>query len=377
MRFADIPGHETVKARLRDMAGTGRVPHALLLEGPEGSGKFALARAFAQYLHCSRPVGGEPCGHCPSCMQHQALNHIDTLYSFPYIKKESGGTTIADDYRKLFDEFITESPMMDFQMWREKLGKDNAQPQILVDEGEELIRRLGFMTRRSKYKIVLLWLPERLKEETANKLLKLIEEPSSDTVFIMTSDNSRGIIPTIYSRVQRIEVPRYSNAEISAILRSSGFDAVTSEEAARLSDGNVNMALRIAAGDGESNVNSLYFDMFVSLTRLAYAKKVAELRQWSVDAAALGRESSIKFLAYCCHLARESYLYKLNVEELRMMSTNEKAFINRFHPFINEKNVEDFIELFDRSARDIAANANAKIIFFDIAVRTIMLLRRK
>ncbi len=377
MKFADIPGHDAVKTRLRDMADTGRVPHALLLEGSEGSGKFALARAFAQYIHCSNPSGGEPCGNCPSCRQHQTLNHIDTLYSFPYIKKESGGTTIADDYRKLFDEFITESPMMDFQMWREKLGKDNAQPQILVDEGEELIRRLGFMTRRSKFKIVLLWLPERLKEETANKLLKLIEEPSSDTIFIMTSNNPRGIIPTIYSRVQRIEVPRYSNTEISSILRSSGFDSVTSDEAARLSDGNVNMALRIAGGDIENNVNSLYFDMFVNLTRLAYAKKVAELRQWSVDAAALGRESSIKFLAYCCHLTRESYLYKLNIEELRMMSSNEKNFIDRFHPFINEKNVEDFIEMFDRSARDIAANANAKIIFFDLAVRTIMLLRRK
>lgn len=377
MKFADIPGHDAVKTRLRDMADTGRVPHALLLEGSEGSGKFALARAFAQYIHCSNPSGGEPCGNCPSCRQHQTLNHIDTLYSFPYIKKESGGTTIADDYRKLFDEFITESPMMDFQMWREKLGKDNAQPQILVDEGEELIHRLGFMTRRSKFKIVLLWLPERLKEETANKLLKLIEEPSSDTIFIMTSNNPRGIIPTIYSRVQRIEVPRYSNAEISSILRSSGFDSVTSDEAARLSDGNVNMALRIAGGDIENNVNSLYFDMFVNLTRLAYAKKVAELRQWSVDAADLGRESSIKFLAYCCHLTRESYLYKLNIEELRMMSSNEKNFIDRFHPFINEKNVEDFIEMFDRSARDIAANANAKIIFFDLAVRTIMLLRRK
>lgn len=377
MKFADIPGQETVKARLRDMADTGRIPHAILLEGPEGTGKFALARAFAQYLHCANPTNGEPCGKCPSCLQHQNFNHIDTLFSFPFIKKESSSKTIADDYRTLFDEFITESPMMDFKLWCEKLGKENAQPQIFVDEGEELIRRLGFMTRRSKYKIVLLWLPERLKEETANKLLKLIEEPSADTIFIMTSDNPRGIISTIYSRVQRIEVPRYSATAIADYLRLQGISPTEAAEAARLADGNMNVALRLVDGDDDTNVNSRYFELFTQLTRLAYAKRVAELRQWSVDAAALGRESSIKFLAYCCHLIRESYLYRLNVEELRMMSSEENAFVTRFNTFINEKNVEDFIELFDRSARDIAANANAKIIFFDIAVRTIMYLRRK
>lgn len=377
MRFAEIPGQEEVKNRLRDMADSGRVPHALLLEGAEGCAKFALARAFAQYLHCSNTSGGEACGRCPSCLQHQQFNHIDTVYSFPYVKREGGGTTIADDYRKQFDDFLRESPFMDFQLWREQFGKENAQPQIFVDEGEELNRRLGFMTRRSKYKIVLLWLPERLKEETANKLLKLIEEPSSETIFIMSSDNSRAIMPTIYSRVQRIEVPRYSEYEIAAYLRSKGIAADLAEDAARLADGNMNRALRFADNSEGNNINALYFDLFTQLTRLAYAKKVAELRQWSVEVAGLGRESSIKFLAYCCHMFRESYLYKLNIEELRMMDSAEKAFVSRFNPFINEKNIEDFIELFDRSARDIAANANAKIIFFDLAVKTIMFLNRK
>lgn len=377
MRFVDIPGQEAVKNRLRAMSDSGRVPHAILLEGPEGSGKFALARAFAQYLHCARPSAGEPCGNCPACLQHNSMNHIDTLYSFPYVKKEGSTRTIADDYRKLFDAFIEESPMMDFQLWRESFGKENAQPRIFVDEGEELIRRLGFMTRRSKYKIVLIWLAERMNDETANMLLKQIEEPSEDTVFIMTSDNPRAILPTIYSRVQRIEVPAYTAEDIYKILHGKGFDDSAAREAARLADGNVNVALRLIADDKASNVNALYFELFTSLTRLAYAKKVAELRQWGTDVAALGRESSIKFLEYCCHLVRESFLYKLNIRELRMMNSTENAFIERFNPFINEKNVEDFIKLFDLAARDIAANANAKIIFFDLAVRTIMLLRRK
>lgn len=374
MRFADVPGQHEAKRRLREMADSGRLPHALLLEGPEGSGKFALARAFAQYIHCSdRRPDGEPCGQCPSCRQHEAFNHIDTVFSFPVIKA-GRKVVVSEDYIDEFRSFISESPMMDFELWREKLGDVKAQPQFYVDEGAELLRRLGFMTRRSQYRIVLLWLPERMNEETANKLLKLIEEPSGLSMFIMTSDNPRQILPTIYSRVQRVAVGRYSDAEISEMLISDGIDPTTAASSARMAEGNVNLGRRLAA---HPEHRQAHFDFFVQLMRLAYARKVAELRQWSVDIAALGREPSMQFISYCCSLIRESFIMHLHVDELLALSPAEKAFLDKFHPFINEKNVEDLIALFDRARRDIAANANAKITFFDLAVRTIMLLRRK
>ncbi len=374
MRFADIPGHDDVKARLREMVDAGRIPHALLLEGPAGSGKFALARAFAQYVHCtSRTADGDSCGQCPACRQNETFNHIDTVYSFPVVKR-SGKPALSDDYAEDFRQFMAESPYMDFDRWLVALDNINAQPQIYVEEGNELLRRLSFMTRGSKFKVVLLWLPERFKEETANKLLKLVEEPFADTIFVMVSNNSRAILPTIYSRTQRIAVRRYDDGEVAAILRASGFDEETSADAARIASGNVNEALKLA---GVSKERLQYFDLFVSLMRQAYARKVKELREWSVTVAGLGREPAMQFIDYCERLVRESFIMHLSDPRLLTVNSTEMAFAVKFFPFINEKNVLDMIALFDAARRDIAGNANGKIVFFDLAVKVIMLIRRK
>lgn len=373
MRFADIHGHEETKARLREMADSGRIPHALLLEGPEGAGKFLLARAFAQYIHCQNRHDGDSCGTCPACLQHQAMNHIDTIYSFPVVKK-SGRTALSDDYRDQFCEFMAESPYMDFDRWVERLDNINAQPQIYVEEGTELLRRLAFMTRRSQYKVVLLWLPERLKEETANKLLKLVEEPFGDTIFLMVSNNARGILPTIYSRTQRITVKRYSDDELQTVLLQQGMSADVAADMTRIAEGSVNKAWKVSAVSAERRK---YFDLFAELMRKAYARKVLELRSWSKTVAEMGREPQMQFIDYCCRLIRESFVMHLHVDRLLTLSRAEHEFVARFFPFINEKNVIDMIELFDRSRRDIAGNGNAKIIFFDLAVRVIILIRRK
>lgn len=356
------------------MVDSGHLPHALLFEGPAGTGKFMLARAMSQYIHCTgRTPDGDSCGHCPSCLQHAAFNNIDTVFSFPVTKK-SGKPTLSDDYIDLFREFMTENPYMDFEKWLEMLGNINAQPMIYVEEGNELLRRLTFKARQSQYKTVILWLPERLKEETANKLLKLVEEPFADTVFLMVSNNSRLILPTIYSRTQRINVRRYTDEEVAGILEDAGIEPQASVEAARISDGNVNEALHLA-GVADERLHML--DSFADLMRKAYGRKVAALRDWSNDTAAIGREPAMQFLDYCCRLFRESFLVRLQVSSLITMNAAESAFVAKFFPFINEKNVEDLISLFERSKRDIAANGNAKIILFDMAVRTIILIRRK
>lgn len=372
MRFADIPGHEDVKARLREMADSGRLPHAILLEGPAGSGKFALARAFAQYIHCTYRHDGDSCGKCPACRQHQSFNHIDTTYSFPVVKK-SGKAAISDDYIEQFREFIGKYPYMDFDRWLEALDNINAQPQIYVEEGNELLRRLSYMTRRSNFKVVLIWLPERFKEETANKMLKLIEEPFGDTVFIMVSNNFRAILPTIYSRTQRIAVRRYSEDEIAGILEAHGIDTEVAADTARIAD-NVNDALKLA---GVSKERLKYFELFVSLMRKAYGRKVAELRTWAKEVADMGREPEMQFIDYCTRLIRESFLMHLSDPRLLTLNAAEHNFAIKFFPFINEKNVVDMIALFDDARRDIAGNANGRIVLFDVAVRIIMLIRRK
>ncbi|MDE6186704.1 MAG: DNA polymerase III subunit delta, partial [Duncaniella sp.] len=201
MKFSQIPDHENVKRQLRDMVADHRIPHALLLHGPAGIGKFLIARTFSQYLHCQSPLPeGEPCGECPACRQHESFNHVDSLYVFPVVKTDKLKAPVSDDYMTEFKEFVGANPFMDFERWTGYFEKKNAQPVIYVSESEALEQRLSVTTTVSKYKPVLIWLPEKMDEQTATKLVKLIEAPFSDTIFLLVSDNAKAILPTIYSR---------------------------------------------------------------------------------------------------------------------------------------------------------------------------------
>lgn len=375
MRFRDIPGHDDVKRRLRELVDTGHVPHALLLEGPEGNGKFALARAYVQYLHCEhRTQDGDSCGVCPSCRQHETFNHIDTFFSFPVAKRTGGKVTISDDYLAEFRSFITEHPYMDFEEWLAALDSPTSQPQIFVDEGAELLRKLNFKARSSNFKAVLMWLPERLKTETANKLLKLIEEPYEDTIFVLTSNKPAEILPTIYSRTQRIAVRRYPDSEVEAFLTGRGIDAGAAAELARLAEGNLNAALRLSTVPREK-VQML--DIFADLMRKGFKRDLPGLRKWALDMGAKGREQQMQFISYCARLFRENLMLHTSAGgAVTTLTPAEAQFSSRFHPFVNERNVIGLFNAMNDAHRDISANGNAKIIFFDLAIKIVMLIRK-
>lgn len=372
MRFADIPGHADIKARLVEMADSGRLPHALLLEGPSGAGKFMLARALAQYIHCENRTDGDSCGQCPSCQQHSTFNHIDTLFSYPVIKK-AGKPTVSADYLTEFKDLMTEYPFMDTEQWVALLNAGNTQPKIYVDEGSELLRRLNFRAHQSRYKIVLLWLPEKMNEDTANKMLKLIEEPHGDTLFLMVSNNPRGILPTIYSRTQRISVGRYDDNEIVDYLcRNMAVAPEAATAIARISSGSINEAVALIK---VSKTRKIFLDLFIDLMRKAYQRKIGLLRQWSVDVASLGREQNLAFLDYCSRMMRENFILNMHISELNYLTPEENAFSVNFSRFINERNVLKLFDVVNNARTDIAGNANAKIVFFDLAIKTILLLK--
>lgn len=378
MRFADIPGHDEVKRRLRDMADIDRIPHALLLEGPEGIGKFALARAFAQYVHCTdRTSDGDSCGRCPSCLQHQGFNHIDTLYSFPLLKKKSR-PTVSDDYASEFRAFMSRDLFMPFAEWLDDLGNANGQPMIYVEEATRLLERLNLAAHQGEYKIVLMWLPERLRPEAANKLLKLVEEPFHDTIFVMTSSSPRLILPTIYSRTQRIAVAPYAEEEVARWLtdRHPGAPSAAVQAAAALSHGSMSVAGRMLVADHE---RLRHLELFMQLMRLAWQRKIVPLRAWSLDVAALGREGSMRFYGYCSRLLRENFILNIDPADaplITSLSADERAFCTRFCPYVNERNVVELMGLFDDAISHTAINGNAKIIAFDVAVQAILLLKR-
>lgn len=373
MRFADIPGHNYEKNRLRSLVDEGRMPHALILQGPSGIGKFMLAHALAQYIHCTnRTPDGDSCGKCQACRQHADMNHIDTFFSFPVLKKD--GPTLSRDFSKEWKEFIEKTPFMDFEQWLSKLGNTNGQPVIYKEEAAELINRLNRMPRQSKYKIVLMWLPERMNETASNKLLKLIEEPAEDTLFIMTSDNPAAILPTIYSRTQRLEVKPYGEDELADILISRfKIDPAEATLAASLGEGSVSEAVRTGGSD---RTRKLFLELFMSLMRNAYTRRVAVLRGWADDVAKLKREGSMRFYEYCARLVRENFILNIGDNRLIGMTAEEQEFSRRFSPFINVYNVEDIFRILTDARNDTASNGNAKIIAFDLAVKMILLIKR-
>lgn len=374
MPFSSILSHDSLKRRLIDMVETGRVPHALLIHGPSGTGKFLLARALAERIHCLEPTpDGDACGRCRSCRQHASFNHVDMLYVFPVVKREGGKATVSDDFAEEFHDFVRANPYMDPDRWSATFDKKNARPWIFVDEASLLENRMAITPAISHHKIALVWLPERMREETANKLLKLMEEPFAGTVFILVSNDVSGVLPTIRSRCQPIEVARLSDGDVAAWLASErGIDAADARAAAHIAEGDVNAALRVCDA---TSVSRLFFDNFKRLMRLAYQRDVRGLKEWSADIAALGRESELKFYEFCQRLIRENFVYNFGISDLNYLTRDEEAFSRNFARFVSERNAPAIVAVMDRAMTDIAGNGNGKIINFDVAVKMIMLIK--
>ena len=374
MKFSDIPGHDHVKHRLKQMVADNRVPHALMLHGVPGIGKLALARALAQRIHCANPgPDGDSCGVCPSCLQHKSLNHIDTVYSYPVPKRDGGKDTVSSDYADDWRKYLTANMFMDFAAWHASLGKKMSQPQIPRAESRELLRRVSTTAHVSDRKIVIMWLPERMNEQAANGLLKLIEEPFADTSFIFVSDNPAAIIQTIRSRCQMLEVPRLSDDVIAGYMAATkGLDPADAMALANIAEGSMAEALRQLANDGD---NAVYLDLFIRLMRLAYMRDVSGLRVWANELTALGREQETKFHAYCQRMIRENFILNFGNRNLSYLNRAEEAFSSRFSRFITERNAERLAAAFNDAMIDIEGNGNGKIVKFDLAIRVILLLK--
>lgn len=378
MRFADIPGHEEAKERMRGMVASGKVPHAIMIEGPTGIGKLSLARAFAQYIHCEHPTAdGDSCGKCQSCILHGKMNHIDTSYVFPVVKLDGmKEPPVSDDFRSAWTEYLDGRIYQDLNAWTATFGKKNARPMTYVSESRELIKKLSYTSHISQQKIVVWWLPERMNEEASDKILKLIEEPYDDTIFIMACDEPRQLLPTIYSRVQRIALRRLSDNIVANYLTTRyAIDPALAKTLAHSAEGNMTAAIAAATGSGDETAS--FFEFFVSLMRMAYQRNVRELKAWGDKLAGLGREAQMRFYAYAMRLVRENFVYNFARPDINYLTPAEAQFSTRFARFIHEANVESIIDIFQKAQNDIAGNANAKIVNFDMALKLIMQIIKK
>ena len=388
--------------QLQSQWRSGRLPHAILLDGPEGAGHMAVALDFARLLLCETPQEQSPqdglssqndglsspqdeahaqqgimvaCGACPGCAMTHKWAHPDLHFVFPVIRPKSASSTtrvVSDLWIKEWREMLKKTTHFDLELWEKEMGIENQQPQIFADESDELVRKLALTPSQGGWRVVVVWLPELMNAACANKLLKLLEEPPTQTVFLLVSHRAEGILPTILSRTQRLAVRAIPEAEIAEHLqRERGISPQDAAYVAHTAQGNYVRALRLlSVGHDEQE----FLDMFALLMRKCYLRDIKEMHAWSERMAGWGRERQKAFLDYSLRMVRENFIMNFHRPELNYMTRAEEEFSRRFSPFINERNVLGISDELALARRDIAQNVNAKMVFFDFALKMIVLL---
>ena len=372
--FEQVIGQQEAQARLLQMEEEQRLPHALMLCGPMGAGKMALAMGFARHLLTASSQ--------QSSANAEAMlakwEHPDLHFTYPTIKLPSMSADhkpVSDDFAKEWHELIMAGPYFTMNEWLEQMGGENQQAIITAGESDALIRKLSLKSSQGGYKVSLIWLPERMNIECANKILKLLEEPPQQTIFLLVCEEPEKLLETIRSRVQRVDIKRLTEEDIQEGLTSKrGLTEENARRVARMANGSWLKALELLSVDSE---NEFFLDMFQTLMRLAYQRKVKDLKTWSERMAGMGREKQKRFLEYFLRLVRENFVYNFQTPELCYMSQREEDFAKNFARFINEANIIPISDLANLAIRDIGQNANGKIVFFDFALQMIVLLIQK
>ena len=372
MQFKDIIGQEELKRHLIRSVDTGRVSHAQLFTGRAGSGTLALAVAYVQYLCCRHRHDGDSCGECPDCRQIAALAHPDLHLVYPVNKqgKKSGEAVLSDEFLPLFRKLFEErrgyvSP----QQWYERLelGK-TLKGMISAREADEIIRKLSFKSFESEYKTMLIWLPEAMNEEAANKILKILEEPWEKTLFLLVSEQPTLLLPTILSRTQEVAVPRIDPAVLEQTAAAEGVtDPLQARNMARLADGDLLELQHLIAGENDA-VRQENFDLFRRLMRLSYNDKHLELIGWAEEAAALSREQQRSMLLDAARLLRESFMLHAGMADISYLWGEELDFCAKFAPFVGTDNIEPLIAEIESARAQITQNGNPMIVFTHFAL---------
>jgi DNA polymerase-3 subunit delta' len=374
MFFKEVIGQDASKHRLIQSVKEERVSHAQLFSGPEGSGKLALAIAYAQFVACTNRQASDSCGECPSCKKYRKLIHPDLHFVFPVIKTPKFKEPISDNFLDDWRMMVTRNPYFSIDQWFEQIGVENAQGLIYAHQSEEIIRKLNLKSYESEYKVMIIWLPEKMHVACANKLLKMIEEPPQKTLFVLITENEEDIISTIRSRCQLITIPPIDPQSMTkAILELPEADGSDIRNIVHLAKGNYGKALELLQPDDSTQYN---LERFKELMRASYGRKFGELFKWADQLSGIGREKQKSLLNYFLIILRENFIYNLKNPELTFMNLQEEEFSKRFSPFINERNIQELTEVFETAFAHIGSNGNPKILFTDVAFKITKLIRK-
>ena len=379
MLFSEVVGQKILKERLIRTVQENRISHARLFLGPEGAGSLSLAIAYAQYVNCTNRGHDDACGACPSCVKFRKLIHPDLHFVFPVIKQGSGKASVSDIFIKEWRTTVIENPYITYNQWLDVIGAENKQGGIFVEESKDILNKLSFKTYEAEYKVMIIWLVEKMNRQTANKLLKILEEPPAKTLFLLIAESADLILPTILSRTQLTRVPKIDMHDMAAYLTVSGQcdSERKAESTARMSNGNMAQALK--------NLHSLekenyYLEMFARLMRTCWSvwgKKSAmlDLLAWCDEITGMNREEQKSFLLYCLHMVRDNFMLNRKLPELAFLMDAEYDFSLKFNPFIHPDNVARLTAELNSAHYHIESNGNKNIIFLDMACKIVVLLK--
>jgi DNA polymerase III subunit delta' len=375
MNFSQIPGQKEIIGKLIRSVKEERVSHAQLFAGNEGCGSMALALAYARYISCEDRSEDDSCGRCKSCVKYEKMIHPDLHFVFPVIKGKKATDPVSDNYIEEWREFVGKSPFFTLNNWLDSIEVGNAQGMIFASEAGEIIRKLSLKTFESDFKIMIIWLPEKMHLSTANKLLKMIEEPPEKTLFLLVSDEPDKVIPTIQSRCQLVRIPAFSDNDIeNYLIRRFGITREKATDISHVANGNITRAIELCENESSSLDN---LEKFKTLMRFAWKRDVISLINWSEDISLTGREAQKNFVSFALRILRENLMLTLGQNENRLVFlTGEEAdFSGKFHPFITQDNVYPLTDEFNQVYSHVEANGNAKIIFLDLALKVTRLIR--
>ncbi|HTF03940.1 MAG TPA: DNA polymerase III subunit delta [Bacteroidia bacterium] len=370
MLFRDIIGQSAVKQRLVQGVHEQRISHAQLFFGPEGSGTLPLAFAYARYVHCTARNENDSCGTCPSCQKYDKLVHPDLHLVYPIALSKD--LRVSTKVIKEFREAFLEDPYITLNDWFLKLDAENKQPVIATEESAEILKKLSLTTFEGEYKIMLIWMAEKMNLQAANKLLKILEEPPDKTLFILVTENEDQLLRTIISRTQLVKIPRLSDDELrTALIEHHEVNPENASRVAFQADGSYSAAKHLLEKDEQAIFNLQVFQKWMRACLKFDAPKVLE----SVDDfATAGRERQKQFLSYALEMVRESLLVNYADSSMIRIAGDEKAFVVKFAPFVHAANAYPFMEQVNLAYQHIERNGSAKIIFLDLSFKANELL---
>lgn len=382
MLFTDILGQNHIKAHLTKSADNGRIPHAQLFMGPEGCGALPMAIAYAQYILCNNIDGDNGTGNESCNLKFNNFSHPDLHFAFPVVTSNKAKRhPVSNHYIEEWRQLLNEQPYGNLFDWYKLLGVENKQGQIGVDEALEIVKSLSLKSYEGGYKVMIIWMAEKMNSACANKLLKLIEEPPNKTIFILIAEEEEQIINTIRSRCQILHFPRLSEDVIKeGLIKDYSLDATVAQKIAHQANGNYNKACDLVYHDSE---DLQFEEWFVFWIRSAFKAKgnkkaIHDLISWSEDIAKTGRETQKQFLHFCINFIRQALLLNYGAEDLVYLEPKSKNFkLENFAPFIHNNNILDISEEIQNAIYHIERNGNSKIILTDLSIKLTRLLHKK